>query len=375
MAISTFVWLPLVAACQKDVQVYSNPDEGAQIVVPAKGFTLRDRDFEWGFPGTVCEIENPEMSVQGVVRVLFRKWMTPNGYADWREESLRKTAGVKNLTRIDESTPSRDFGSWIQRDWLVELSRERLRYVFLAATRGSRVAEFLLWVDVNQWEATKETLYRIVNSAIFQSVWYCGNCTRRVIRKAAACAACGTPVYPPDSALEEFSRKNDIQIITQPSETFMKALYVDGKIGATCPGEKLLARFLPTLRTEISRYPERFFRGVDLERMIVGAELAWTGHEGTAGLATVWNATILYRALDGLILQESDRRAVHHEIMHFIDTRDDRRIEDPEWVKLNPWGFEYDRKKYGPERFEFNRSLTGYSFALFRPVPVPAAGA
>src|SRR5205085_5605856 len=40
---------------------------------------------------------------------------------------------------------------------------------------------------------------------------------------------------------------------------------------------------------------------------------------------------------------EYARRVIHHDFFHLVDERDGRLLADPEWVALNPPGFQYGR--------------------------------
>jgi hypothetical protein len=102
--------------------------------------------------------------------------------------------------------------------------------------------------------------------------------------------------------------------------------------------------FAPILSDELGLYPADFFRKANIRRVILARDL-WLEQEGVEqniagyifGDSILMNVAYTYKVNN----RDKQRRYMHHLIWHVIDGISGTTWEDPEWVALNPEGFEY----------------------------------
>jgi len=110
-----------------------------------------------------------------------------------------------------------------------------------------------------------------------------------------------------------------------------------GPVHCQAVSEKLVVDALATLEQELAKYPSGCLGRVRMRRVLLCRDL----HEGWMSIPSLPNYrhTLL---LDANASSAYLRRVVHHEVFHFLDFAVDEDLQqDPQWVSLNPAGFEY----------------------------------
>lgn len=105
-----------------------------------------------------------------------------------------------------------------------------------------------------------------------------------------------------------------------------------------------IEEFAPILIDEISLYPTDFFPRIGINRIVLARDL-WLTQEGVeqniSGYifddALLLSVSYTYRVNN----RDKQRRYIHHLVWHLVDGLRGTMWEDPEWVALNPEGFEY----------------------------------
>lgn len=102
--------------------------------------------------------------------------------------------------------------------------------------------------------------------------------------------------------------------------------------------------FTPVIAEELRLYPPGFLADIGFDEVVVGRDL-WLEQQGVAQNISgyLFDGTLLLSASYTYKVNNRDkqRRYLHHLIWHRIDELRGTTWEDPEWVALNPEGFEY----------------------------------
>src|SRR5690606_30726330 len=105
-----------------------------------------------------------------------------------------------------------------------------------------------------------------------------------------------------------------------------------------------IEEFTPILIDELSLYPEDFLTRVGITRVLLARDL-WLTQQGVeqniSGYifddALLLSVSYTYKVNN----RDKQRRYIHHLVWHQFDGLHGTTWEDPEWVALNPEGFEY----------------------------------
>jgi len=102
--------------------------------------------------------------------------------------------------------------------------------------------------------------------------------------------------------------------------------------------------FAPIIAEELSLYPQGFFQKAKIEGVILARDI-WIEQRGVA--RNVAGYIFENRLLASVSYtykvnhRDKQRRYLHHLIWHQVDGLAGTMWEDPEWIALNPEGFEY----------------------------------
>jgi hypothetical protein len=155
------LWLAVPASAQD--KVYENKDLPLRLRVPDKKSTVRDKDFEGKWEGTICEFQYDEGWVGG--RVLkFDSAMRVEKYADWRERQWKEAN--KDCRRISEKKlEGKKHGSWLQRELVVETKAgDEFRYVHVFIAKGKVNVDVMIWCQDTVWDEYKDVMLKIAAS-------------------------------------------------------------------------------------------------------------------------------------------------------------------------------------------------------------------
>lgn len=117
-----------------------------------------------------------------------------------------------------------------------------------------------------------------------------------------------------------------------------------GWVRADSAGDWEVEMFAPVVADELSLYPPEFFKDAEIEGVILARDV-WVEQEGVARNVAgyifdsriVASVSYTYKVNH----RNKQRRYLHHLVWHQIDGLSGTLWEDPEWVALNPEGFEY----------------------------------
>lgn len=310
---------------------FDRADLGIRLKEVPPGFQIRTRDFKLGWPDTICEIVSEDGETGGSV-LYYEGLPRARNRADLRETAWKKNGKVERLS--DETLP-REFGEWVRREVRLEQPDKVLRGVTLYATRGRRNVELQLWAPDAKWDAVRKDLVRLTDALEFVPVWTCPKCQTKIAAGSASCDSCSEPLLPRTESIRNFSRKFGIQIVMNPTRVYpIKSR--SGDVTGTLPTKRDVEAFCPILAREIKKYPDEFFRNLELEQIVTCKKLL--RGQGPA-------LAIAFMGLDSIHVDvgETDKFAtLHHEIFHIVDYREDASMEDKVWEGLNPPDFRYD---------------------------------
>lgn len=152
--------------------------------------------------------------------------------------------------------------------------------------------------------------------------------------------------------LEETSRALGVPIVVRTADLRVNSPY--GPITAKPAGEGL-EDFAAVLADELAIYPRALMERSRLRRIVLASDLAFNGQ--LRGAIPDYAGDVLYydvtRGSHSLAYR---RAAIHHELFHVIDYRDDGEVyRDDEWSALNPPGF-----CYGPGGINVQHDAYGF---------------
>jgi hypothetical protein len=133
--------------------------------------------------------------------------------------------------------------------------------------------------------------------------------------------------------------------------------------------EDEINEFAAVLVTELEIYPPRFMAATELRRIVICDRLT-RGDAKPGAMVDLSNDTLYFDVLAFGWSPRRERMAIHHELFHIVDYRDDGIIyDDAEWKNLNPSSFQYgeggkDYLKQLPYPFPAVRTpgfISGYS--------------
>lgn len=154
----------------------------------------------------------------------------------------------------------------------------------------------------------------------------------------------GAVAEPSDfrTALEELGERYGLDIVWRGGP--YSYTYDWGGGHARDAAEWEIEEFTPILIDELSLYPEDFLTRVGIHRVILARDL-WLTQQGVeqniSGYifddALLLSVSYTYKVNN----RDKQRRYMHHLVWHQFDGLHGTTWEDPEWVALNPAGFEY----------------------------------
>jgi hypothetical protein len=96
------------------------------------------------------------------------------------------------------------------------------------------------------------------------------------------------------------------------------------------------------LAREMKKYPEEFFRQIDVGRILLCKNLRAKNFTTGQVLALAMYLPEFVMVID--VTVKDKFATIHHELFHFVDFLPDYSMDEPMWAKLNPAGFKYDSK-------------------------------
>jgi hypothetical protein len=351
-------------------KVFERKELGLRLEVPA-GWSLETGNAaDEAAPDApavrLCSFRSAEGSVLGELVLLrdaaFRnRWEGTSAEDSWKRicgdgSKLLKTERLK-----------RDPVDWILAEGTTGSPERPGHALLLVACRGNRNCILSLSGPEDAWKRGAADLPELIAGLRIDPVWACPSCDRLADPAWEDCPGCKGPLHPMDKRLAAFCKKSGIQFVLQPSARFLERFGLDqGLTVAPAETPRHAEAYASVVADELARYPDDFFRRLDVERMVICQDLSLAGHGGVGsivGLAVFAPATILFRFPPGITTQGDERQTVHHEILHFIDFRQDGSTgADPEWEKLNPWGSVYGKEHFAPTFFTrtFDETLKGF---------------
>jgi hypothetical protein len=144
------------------------------------------------------------------------------------------------------------------------------------------------------------------------------------------------------AALNDLAERHGVAIVWQGGP--YSYTYDWGGGHARDAAEWEIAEFAPVLIDEMNLYPTDFFPRVGINRVVLARDL-WLTQEGVeqniSGYifddALLLSVSYTYKVNN----RDKQRRYMHHLVWHLLDGLRGTTWEDPEWVALNPEGFEY----------------------------------
>ena len=118
------------------------------------------------------------------------------------------------------------------------------------------------------------------------------------------------------------------------------------EIRGEAPSQPQVDAYAPLLAFKLSLYPVQLVQRSRLRCVVLCCNLASSG-EIVTGTTDIEHETCFFdvRHLDAFAPFKAEarcREAIHHELFHLIDWRDDGQLDrDDDWVALNPSGFVY----------------------------------
>jgi hypothetical protein len=144
------------------------------------------------------------------------------------------------------------------------------------------------------------------------------------------------------------SEKNGVLVVRNGWKSPIRTYH--GQIRATEATDPEIQAYLPLLERELSLYPSGFLARSGLKQIILCRGLSFEGMTigGTADLEhdavylDVGHGPALLNGGHDPALSRYLRLAIHHELFHYFDFKDDRLIySDEAWSRLNEPSFEY----------------------------------
>ena len=154
------------------------------------------------------------------------------------------------------------------------------------------------------------------------------------------------------SQLEELGRQYRVEIVWKEGA----ALTSDVRVAF--PSSDALAQYVPSLATQLKKYPAGFLRSAGLQKLVLCQGLPRDSRR-RATLAHSATHTLYLDVAAGLRNQQDARLAIHHGVFRLLDDGSGGSREDAGWTRLNPAGFQY----------QANASSTGSDVDI----PLPAA--
>lgn len=158
--------IALLLALQ-DVQdgVYTHQDYAIRFTARKADIRVRSADFQFRWPGSLCEIEGPD-DIGGVL-VLYTSAMKVDKYAAWREASWTKLSGVRLYRKIASERLDRKTGDWLREEHTLEYAAKETvewHYVETFISHGKRNLELTVWCPETRWEENRDAMRAIADS-------------------------------------------------------------------------------------------------------------------------------------------------------------------------------------------------------------------
>lgn len=148
-------------------ETYENKEHALRFTLPSADFTLRTKDFTFGWKGTLCEIASQD-GLTGGVLVHYDSGMRVEKYADWREERWPLVEGVKNYKRVlEKKVEGKPKGQWLIREHRMDYRSDEFHYLQLYIADAKHNFEFAVWVPETTWDDEKASLYKLIESVAY----------------------------------------------------------------------------------------------------------------------------------------------------------------------------------------------------------------
>jgi hypothetical protein len=157
--------------------------------------------------------------------------------------------------------------------------------------------------------------------------------------------------------LKEIEARYNIECVVPATPL---SAHVDGKEITARPVNLQQLKWYPRLfAEEFLGYPPSLIRSARLKRVVFCQELAEAG-QPRGGLIVYQQNTIYFNVRRDMAAIRSERWAIHHELFHALDHRDDPAWND-RWTQLNPPGFNYGTlSEDGAVRTAVRRDIRGF---------------
>lgn len=157
--------LALLALLAQDVSdgVFTHKEHKLRLAVPDKDrYFLRSKDFEYGWPRTVCEISGGEGDLGGVLLVASMG-RTAKDHAEWRLNSWAKQKDIHDFRTLRSEKPPARGGDWWSAEYRFQYGEAGFRYfsLYFAVPRDRKNVELALWAYESSWKTWEEPVRRI----------------------------------------------------------------------------------------------------------------------------------------------------------------------------------------------------------------------
>lgn len=323
---------------------FALPEQGLKLPLPA-GWTFVTKGFKLNWPGAKAEFASPDGKVQGILCLVVGARSMAAHLDEW-EATWGKRSGVKDFRRVAETTPARP-GAWLEREHEATMGGDARHYLHRTGARGSRIVHLGLFAKDGSWDENQAAIRAVADGLGFVRAWPCPSCGKETGEAATACA-CGASLVAPHPGLEALARRAGIRVVVDAAKMYP---FMSGgeKVSAKgCPAPEA-AEFCALLATELARYPEPVLAKLAIERIVLAKTLF--GGSTRRGALVDWDTDSIHcDAVEGKAQEGFQVTALHHELFHVMDRRDDGTTsEDPAWTALNPPGFKYGPRPKGAD--------------------------
>ena len=171
---------------------------------------------------------------------------------------------------------------------------------------------------------------------------------------AALLAGCelGTQPTCRDAAVEPelatMAERHSIRVVAADGPLRVRSL--TGTLRADRAEPESVTAYAPMLAREFDLYPPELVRRVGLRWIVLCRNLSYASTPVEA--LPHFETDALYLDVTALTaLPDYNRTTIHHEFFHFLDYRDDGRLDrDPTWEALNPPGVRYGHGGWAARR-------------------------
>ncbi|MBI2901747.1 MAG: hypothetical protein HYY17_16300 [Planctomycetes bacterium] len=310
---------------------FAREDLGIAVRRLPEGYRLRKPDED---SDVVFEISDEAGKATGSA-VHLAGWPRARGRADAWEGAVRKDRATRSLRLVKEEVLAPALGEALRREWVLETAEGSRCILGLFVSRGDRTLRLLLQAPQDAWDRVRDPLVRLTDAVEMHHVWRCAACGAAAMGGTASCPQCAASLYPRDDRIRDFSRKFEIQIVLDPS----RSLPI-GDVSGEAPARRDAEAFCPMLAREVKKYPDDFFRRVDVGRILLLRDIRFKNPPPGKVLAFA-----MYHPRFAMVIDVTEKQkfaTIHHEFFHFLDFVPDYSTKDGDWVALNEKGFRYD---------------------------------